>query len=279
MTKDNGDEKMKRVVLILTVLVLSISLIGCQGTASEDNKEIVVGVSFFPMKDILLLIEDDLKEEGYDLRIEEFGDYQTPNNLLKDKELDANMIQHDYFLQSFNKSNDANLKTIQPLYHATFALYSKNYKTLEEIPSGLSITVPDDATNFSRALYLLGQSGLLTFKDNKTIDLTVDDIESNPKDLKFDDQVPLTSLAQRYSETEIAIMYPTYAKSLELVGDEQRLYVEKQDSVTEGYAISLVSRDDNKDSEKIKSLIKHITSDKVRQFLINEYSWASSPAF
>lgn len=279
MTKDNGDEKMKRAVLILTVLVLSISLIGCQGTASEDNKEIVVGVSFFPMKDILLLIEDDLKEEGYDLRIEEFGDYQTPNNLLKDKELDANMIQHDYFLQSFNKSNDANLKTIQPLYHATFALYSKNYKTLEEIPGGLSITVPDDATNFSRALYLLGQSGLLTFKDNKTIDLTVDDIESNPKDLKFDDQVPLTSLAQRYSETEIAIMYPTYAKSLELVGDEQRLYVEKQDSVTEGYAISLVSRDDNKDSEKIKSLIKHITSDKVRQFLINDYSWASSPAF
>lgn len=279
MTKDNGDEKMKRVLLILTVLVLSISLIGCQGTASEDNKEIVVGVSFFPMKDILLLIEDDLKEEGYDLRIEEFGDYQTPNNLLKDKELDANMIQHDYFLQSFNKSNGANLKTIQPLYHATFALYSKNYKTLEEIPSGLSITVPDDATNFSRALYLLGQSGLLTFKDNKTIDLTVDDIESNPKDLKFEDQVPLTSLAQRYSETEIAIMYPTYAKSLELVGDEQRLYVEKQDSVTEGYAISLVSRDDNKDSEKIKALIKHITSDKVRQFLINEYSWASSPAF
>lgn len=279
MIKDNGDEKMKRIVLILTVLVLSISLIGCQGTASEDNKEIVVGVSFFPMKDILLLIEDDLKEEGYDLRIEEFGDYQTPNNLLKDKELDANMIQHDYFLQSFNKSNDADLKTIQPLYHATFALYSKNYKTLEEIPNGLSITVPDDATNFSRALYLLGQSGLLTFKDNKTIDLTVDDIESNPKDLKFDDQVPLTSLAQRYSETEIAIMYPTYAKSLELVGDEQRLYVEKQDSVTEGYAISLVSRDDNKDSEKIKVLMKHITSDKVRQFLINEYSWASSPAF
>lgn len=279
MTKDNGDDIMKRVLLILTVLVLSISLIGCQKFTSEDNREIVVGVSFFPMKDILLLVEDDLKEEGYDLRIEEFADYQTPNNLLKDKELDANMIQHDYFLQSFNKSNDADLKTIQPLYHATFALYSKDYKTLEEIPSGLSITVPDDATNFSRALYLLGQAGFLTFKDNKTIDLTVDDIESNPKDLKLDDKVPLTSLAQRYSETGLAIMYPTYAKSLELVGDEQRLYVEKQDVVTEGYAISLVSRDDNKDSEKIKALIKHITSDKVRQFLIDEYSWASSPAF
>lgn len=110
------------------------------------------------------------------------------------------MIQHDYFLQSFNNANDA--------------------------------------TNSSRALYLLSQAGLLTFKDNKAIDLTLDDIESNPKDLKFEDAVPLTSLAQRYTETDIAIMYPTYAKSLELVGDAERLYIEKQDDVTGGYAIS-----------------------------------------
>ena len=270
---------MKKNLLVLIILVLSISLIGCGETGSDYNSEINVGVAFYPMKDILLLIEDDLKEEGYELNINEFSDYQTPNNLLKDKELDANMIQHDYFLQKFNESNDSDLVTIQPLYHAIFALYSKDYETLEEIPNGASITLPDDATNFSRALYLLGQAELLTFKDNKTINLTVDDIESNPKDLKFDDIVPLTSLAQRYTETGLAIMYPTYAKSLELVGDEQRLYVEKQDDVTEVYAISLVSRDDNKDSKKIKALIKHVTSDKVRQFLIDEYSWASTPAF
>ncbi len=270
---------MKKILVILAIFVLSISMIGCQKTTSEDDNEIRVGVAFFPMKDILLLVEDDLKEEGYDLQIDEFSDYQTPNNLLKDKELDANMIQHDYFLQSFNNSNDADLVTIQPLYHATFALYSKDYETIEEIPSDSSITVPDDSTNFSRALYLLGQAGLLTFKDNKAIDLTVDDIESNPKNLKFEDKVPLTSLAQRYTETGLAIMYPTYAKSLELVGDEQRLYVETQDDITNGYAISLVARTDNKDSEKIKALIKHLTSDKVRQFLIDEYSWASKPAF
>lgn len=278
-------KKMKSILLLLTVFILSVSLIGCQDDAPEGDKgekdsiEIKVGVAFYPMKDILLLIEDDLKEEGYDLKIEEFSDYQTVNNLLKDKELDANMIQHDYFLQSFNEANNANLVTIQPIYHATFALYAKDYKTLEEIPNGASITMPDDATNFSRALHLLGQAELLTFKDDKKMGLTVEDIESNPKELKFEDQVPLTSLAQRYTETKLAIMYPTYAKSLELVGNEQRLYVEKQDDAVEGYAISLVSRDDNKDSEEMKALMKHITSDKVRQFLVDEYSWASIPAF
>lgn len=274
---------MKKILLTITIIVLSISLVACgnanQNNKSNDDKILDVGVSFYPMKDILNLIEDDLKEEGYELKIHEFSDYQTPNNLLENKELDANMIQHDYFLQEYNKANNSDLVTIQPIYHATFALYSRDYETLEDIPQGSNITLPDDATNLSRALYLLKQAGLLTFKDDKTIDLTVDDIDSNPKDLKFEEQVPLTSLAQKYEETGLAIMYPTYAKSLELTGDEERLYVEKQDEVTEDYAISLVSRDDNKDSEKIKILIKHIKSDKVRQFLINEYDWASLPAF
>lgn len=270
---------MKKNLLILIIFVLTISLIGCKTTASQDNNKINVGVSFYPMKDILLLIKDDLKEDGYDLNIHEFADYQSPNNLLNNKELDANMIQHDYFLQKFNESNNSDLVTIQPIYHATFALYSKDYETVDQLLDGASITLADDATNLSRSLYLLGQAGLLTFKDNKTTELTIDDIESNPKNLKLNDQVPLTSLAQRYAETGLAIMYPTYAKSLELVGDEQRLYVEKQDDVTEGYAISLVARNDNKDSEKINILIKHVTSDKVRQFLIDEYNWASNPAF
>jgi len=231
------------------------------------------------MKDILDLIADDMKEDGYDLKVNEFTDYQAPNNLLNNKELDANMIQHDYFLQSFNEANDSDLVTIQPIYHATYALYSKEYTSIDEIPDGAVITLADDATNRSRALYLLGQAELLTFKDNKTVGLTLEDIESNPKNLKLDDQVPLTSLAQKYAETGMAVMYPTYAKSLELEGDEQRLYVEKQDDVTKNYAISLVSRKDNQDSPEIKALIKHLTSDKVRQFLIDNYGWASSPAF
>ena len=289
---------MKKILTALMVFTLSISVIGCSadqpvetngttktteasGTTTEtvENKEIEVGVAFYPMKDILDLIAEDMKEEGYDLKVNEFTDYQAPNNLLNNKELDANMIQHDYFLQSFNEANNSDLVTIQPIYHATYALYSKDYTSIDEIPDGTVITLADDATNRSRALYLLGQAGLLTFKDNKTVGLTLEDIETNPKNLKLDDQVPLTSLAQKYSETGMAVMYPTYAKSLELEGDEQRLYVEKQDEVTKNYAISLVSRKDNQDSPEIQALIKHLTSDKVRQFLIDNYGWASSPAF
>ena len=261
---------------ILGILLIVLLLVGC---SQKKDETLDVGVAFYPMKDILELVKDDLLEEGITLNIHEFSDYQTPNNLLKDKELDANMIQHQYFLEAFNTANNSDLKVIMPIYHATFALYSKELLNLDDIPEGAMITVADDATNFTRSLYLLDQAGLIEVDKSDLSNLTEDDIISNPKNLDFSDKVPLTSLAPRYVETGLAIMYPTYAKSLELQGDEQRLFTENQDTYTEGYAISLVSRTDNENEAKIQSLMKALNSDKVRDFLIENYDWASKPAF
>ena len=135
---------MKKIVSALLALGMTVSMIGCSpsapattaagtaagttaaGTAAatttaatttavpKDLQVVNVGVAFYPMKDLLTLIQDDMKADGYDLKINEFTDYQAPNNLLKNKELDANMIQHDYFLQSFNKANSSDLVTVQP---------------------------------------------------------------------------------------------------------------------------------------------------------------------
>lgn len=269
----------KKQVLLLVLVLLSFSMLACSAKEASDPEEISVGVAFYPMKEILQLIEEDLLEAGYSLSIHEFSDYQTPNALLRDKELDANMIQHDFFLQTFNAANGSDLLVVQPIYHATFALYARNYTSLAEIEEGSILALADDASNLSRSLYLLGQAGLLTFKEDKTIGLKLDDIQSNPKKLELDASVPLTSLAQRYEETGLAVMYPTYAKSLELEGDEERLFLEKEDEITEKYAISLVARSDNKEADKIQALTRALTSDKVRNFLIDDYGWASRPAF
>ena len=266
---------MKKFMMVLMALLV---LVG-GGANNTDDNTLDIGVAFYPMKDILELVEADLKEAGLTLNIHEFADYQTPNNLVKDGESDANMIQHHYFLQAFNDANDAELEVIMPIYHATFALYATQYTSLDEIPQGARITLPDDATNLSRALYLLHQAGLIEVNLENATSLTLEDVISNPKNLDLTDHVPLTSLSQRYVETEMAVMYPTYARNLELVGDEQRLYVEVSDTLTEGYAISLVSNSEHKDDAKIKTLMEILNSDKVRDFLIENYDWASRPAF
>lgn len=291
---------MKKFFSIALAAVLSFALVACatgndnsstdtsNGAGTEDSVDngseeteletIRVGVSFYPMADILELVEEDLNEVGYTVDIQEFSEYQTPNNLVLNQELDANMIQHQYFMEQFNEANDGNLEVVLPIYHATFALYSQEYTSLDEIPEGATITLPDDSTNLSRAIYLLDQAGLIEIADGKTTGLTLDDIVENPLNLDLTDHVPLTTLAQRYVETGMVVMYPTYARSLELEGDEQRLYVEQQDEVTEGYAISMVASADS-DSAKVQALVDAVNTEKVSQFLIDEYAWASSPAF
>lgn len=260
-----------------SLLLLSMVLGSCTGNNAPTIK---VGVQFYPMKDILNLIKDDVQAEGYNLVISEFADYQTPNNALLHHELDANMIQHHYFLEAFNTANNTtSLEIVAPIYHATFALYSRDYENISEIPNGATITLPDDATNYSRALYLLAQAGLISLAANKTVGLTLNDVTSNPKNLNLNDKIPLTALAQRYTETRLAVMYPTYARSLELVGDEERLYVEVQDEVTNNYAIGLAAHKEDRTSAKITLLIDLIQSEKVSLFLTENYSWASTPAF
>ncbi|VEU80744.1 MetQ/NlpA family ABC transporter substrate-binding protein [Haploplasma axanthum] len=269
---------MKKIFVVLTTLVLGFVLVAC--TKKDDSKEIKVAVAFYPMGELLELIKDDLKNDGYELKVTTFNnDYVLPNQGLKNKEFDANMIQHQHFMNEFNSKNDASLTKIMSIYHAIFALYSKDLTNPADIPNEATISIPNDSTNLGRALHLLQDAKLLTLKENVGPFAKITDIVSNPKNLKFS-EVALNMLSKSYKETGLAIMYPTYARDLNLVGDEQRIFNEDiTSSRIQEYAISLVARDDNKDSDKIKALKNHLSSKKVRDYLIDNYSWASTPAF
>src|SRR5690554_798252 len=269
---------MKKVLSILFIFITSLSLIACQNTNSEND--IVIGSSIPIVTEILNEIKEDIAKEGYNLVIKQFSDYVAPNMALASKELDANLLQHGVYMNNFNNANNTNLTVVLPLYHATFALYSKEYTEISQIPNGAKIVLPDDASNFSRGLYLLSQAGLITLnEDSNKYALTLEDVLENPKNLDFSKRAPVNTIATFYEEVGLAIMYPNNAQSLELEEGEQQLFVEKEDDVTLGLAISLVARTDNEDSDKIKVLIEALTTDKVRDYLNEHYGWASNPAF
>lgn len=270
---------MKKLFMLVMVLVIGGLLIGC--TPSEENNEIKVAVSFYPMNAILDLIKDDVKEDGYELSYQEYtGDHISPNNALNNKEFDANMMQHEYFMDSFNRGNNGNLVLGMRMYHATFALYSTDNTTPENIPANSEVAIPNDPDNVGRALLLLRDAGLIELTDDTILIPKESDIKSNPKNLKFV-QLGLAAIQGSYGkDIKFAVNYPTYMKSLNIEGNDQRVFVEDTSlDRVQKFAISLVVREDNKDSEKIQVLKKHLNSDKVRNLLINEYGWASKPAF
>ena len=56
---------------------------------------------------------------------------------------------------------------------------------MEEIPNNGEIAIPNDATNESRALYLLQSAGLIKLDVSGTELATIANIKENPKNLKI----------------------------------------------------------------------------------------------
>ena len=64
-------------------------------------------------------------------------------------------------------------------------IYSKKIKSLNDIPEGAKIAIPNDPSNGGRALALLQSAKLLKLKDGVGVKATVGDIVGNDKKLKI----------------------------------------------------------------------------------------------
>nr|WP_276938994.1 MetQ/NlpA family ABC transporter substrate-binding protein [Helcococcus sueciensis] len=290
---------MKKILALL--LAFTIFLVGCASTQkpseetmtetnveTENNKEtslesdngelevIKVASHVSPMTDILRLLEDELNEKGYKLELLEVSDNVQANIALKNEEADANFFQHEPFMQMFNKGNDASLVRVTPVYNALVAFYSKDYDSIDALPEGAVISIPNDVTNRARALRLLATSGAITLSDPDSYDIEVSDIKENPKNFEFKEW-DLLNLNEAYQESDLTFNYPTYIQALDLKPIVDGLLLEPEEDQV--FAISLVAREDNKDSEKIKALKEAITSDVVKDFINTKLEGHAKPAF
>ena len=260
-----------------------LALVGCgQNKETEPNKEaekeettLKVASLISPMTDILELVEPQLEEQGIDLEIVVLGDNVQPNSALAAKEVDANFFQHVPYMEEFNRNNDANLVPIQPIYFANYGVYAKNYDSIEELPEGATVAIANDISNVDRSLMLLAQHGVITLKEKTDVYYTLASVEDNPKNLQFK-EVDLLMLARMYDDADAVVMTPAYAAPLNLTPKSDALLTE---GVENDFAITLVAREDNKDEDAIKKLAEAMTSEEVRNFLIENYDETATPAF
>ncbi|WP_425538364.1 MetQ/NlpA family ABC transporter substrate-binding protein [Microaceticoccus formicicus] len=287
---------MKKILLL--VLVLALGLTACTGgekkveektdkvettdkaeTEKKDDKAekvvIKIGVTPVPHAEIVELIKDDLAKEGVEVEIVEFNDYVTPNMSLADGSIDANFFQHEPYFKDMTESKNLDLVSIGNVHIEPIALYSDKYKSLEELPDGAQILIPNDPSNGSRALLLLESAGLIKLKDPSDVNATENDITDNPKNLKFT-ALEAASIAKAYTDADAAVINSNFAILAKLNPVEDGLIMEKVDSP---YANLVAVRTADKDLEKFKKLMDALHTDKVKDFLKEKYEGAIVPAF
>ncbi|WP_150269202.1 MetQ/NlpA family ABC transporter substrate-binding protein [Paenibacillus tepidiphilus] len=279
----------KSLLALLTLLVLVVS--GCAnnnggnnaatgndanaGNAAAEPVKIKVASLIPPMTDILDIVKPLLLEDGVDMEIVVLSDNVQPNEALANKEVDANFFQHVPYMQQFNDSKDANLVAVQPVYDAIYGGYSKQYKTIEELPEGATLVMANDPSNIGRSLQMFADAGLITLKEGVGIQATQADITENPKNYKFE-EVDLLMLARMYDDADLVAMTPAYASPLGLTPKKDALITEREDSE---FTITLVAREDNQDSDAIQKLAKRISGPEVKKFLEDNYAEIALPAF
>lgn len=143
-------------------------------TAGETVRIGVVGAS----DPYWATYEQAAEDEGIDVEIVDFADYNQPNPAVAEGELDLNQFQHLVFLADYNIASGDDLQPIGATAIYPLGLHSKQYESVEEIPAGATVAVPNDASNQARALVLLQSAGLIELKSGGSIFSDLADIDT-----------------------------------------------------------------------------------------------------
>lgn len=216
------------------------------------------------------------KDYGITLKFKEFSDYNQPNKALANGDIDANAFQHYAFLDASNKATGNKIVALGDTVISPIRLYSNTYKNVSDFKAGDTIAIPNDASNESRALYVLKAAGLIDLKPGlKTA--TIKDITKNPKDLKIK-ELAADQTARALSDVQGAVVNGTYADTAGL-DYKKAIFVEpiNKDSHQWVNIIAVNAKDKNK--QVLKDVVKAYQTQATKTIIDKVYDGAELAAW
>ena len=282
----------KKFFALVLALVLALSLTACGEKAladtSTDTKAptesaeptvLKVAASPTPHAEILAQVKDVLAEQGIDLQIHEYGDYVVPNTAVEEGDEDVNYFQHQPYLDQFNEENGTHLVSVAAIHYEPFGIYPCKTDSLEALPDGATVAVPNDATNEARALQLLASNGLIEIDPSAGLKATPNDITSNPKNLQFV-ELEAAMVPNVTTEVDIAAINGNYALQAGFSSANDAIALEDADSeAAQTYANIIVVKEGNENNPAVLALVEALKSDAVRDYINETYNNNVLPIF
>jgi len=198
--------------LRLFTALLAVTVMQAAGAADPDKKEIRFGATAGPYADqIRYGVKPILEQQGYKVTIIEFSDYVQPNLALADGAIDANAFQHVVYLKKFSSDRKLALSEIVQVPTAPIGIYSRKHKSLAEVKTGATVSLPNDPTNLARAIAILQQIGWVTLKPGTdAVRASERDIDGNPHKLKLI-QLEAAQLPRSLDDVDYAFVNGNFA--------------------------------------------------------------------
>ncbi|WP_370896104.1 methionine ABC transporter substrate-binding lipoprotein MetQ [Chryseobacterium gossypii] len=244
------------------LLTAALLLFSACNSAKNDPNHIKVGITSGPEQQIAETAKKVAKEKyNLDVELVSFNDYVVPNEALNNGDIDANAFQHVPYLKEQSRQRGYRLAVVGNTFVYPIVAYSKKISHISQLQNGSTVAIPNDPTNGGRSLLLLQKNGLLQLKKDVGLLPKVTDITENPKQLKIIEiEAPQLPRVLDDKEVVLAIINNNFAAQAGL--DTARYGVLKEDKKSP-YVNVIVTREDNKNEDKVKNFVKAYQSREV----------------
>lgn len=167
------------------------------------------------------------------------------------------------------------LVAIAGVHVEPFGAYSRRWKSLEALPTGATVAIPNEPSNSGRALQLLAREHLITLRDPNNATATPKDIARNSRGLVFR-ELEAATLPRVLDQVDLALINTNYALDAKLNPTRDALAIEDKNSP---YVNFVVGPESAKADPRVQKLVAALRSPEVKAFIAKKYDGAVIPAF
>jgi len=266
---------MSRFTSVLTTGLAVTAVLALSACGGADEITPAAGTAEDPVRigvvnsgdDYWNTFSDLAEEEGITVELVNFSDYQLPNQGLTDGDLDLNQFQHLQFLANYNTATESDLTPIAATAVYPLGLYSQTHASVEDIPDGGEIAIPNDDTNQARALLVLQEAGLVALRDGGSAFSTPADV------LEDESRVTVTPVdaaqtALALQDVDASIINNDFVGDADLTAEDAIFSDDPDSSAAEPYINVWVARGADADNEVFQQLVEIYHSPEVEKGVV-----------
>lgn len=232
-------------------------------TGAAFAETIKVGVTPGPHAQIMEKVKEIAARDGLEIEILEFSDYVVPNQALSDGELQANSFQHKPYLDNQIADRGFDIVAVADTVNFPMGVYSKKHESMDALPDGATIAIPNDPTNGGRALLIFADQGYIKVNEEKGLKIGPADITENPKNFQFI-ELDAAQLPRSLDDTDASAVNTNYAIDAGLNPSTDAILKE---GAKAPYVNLIAVRSGDTDADWLKQLLAAYHNDEVKQFV------------
>ncbi|MCL2559812.1 MAG: MetQ/NlpA family ABC transporter substrate-binding protein [Turicibacter sp.] len=279
---------MKKLVGLLTVLLVGVVLVACGGSDDDDVTVVKVGVVGV-FQDQWDVVNEVLYDEGIQVELVFLTEWNLPNPALNDGDVDLNAFQTTIFLNNAMETNGYELAIVgetfvspQNIFNGRAEIPADHTRTtlVGYIEDGFVIGIPDDLINGGRALKLLETAGILDVDPAVGFLATVADITNFHVDVEI---VPVAAntLPTLLEDFDVAVINNPQAMINGLSANEQSIFRENSlhIDISDGLINVIAARAGYENDPVFQRILEVYQTQAVADVFANEFDGAFIPAW